>query len=120
MTTARTESIQTAQYLYCANSPEVMAVTNAWYAVGVGASYNQLNLMSISGQNYICTSSAYTVIHQPTGITSTLWLKLVVNPLQQSTHQVLRQKEIMVQFIFTQICMGLQDVLQRFQLFPYL
>jgi len=70
---ARTASIQAATDLYCANSPVVMAVTNAWYAVGVGTIYNQLNLMSISGQSYICTSSAYTVIHQPTGITSTLW-----------------------------------------------
>ncbi|MGN6800968.1 MAG: M4 family metallopeptidase [Ginsengibacter sp.] len=70
---ARNAMITAATDLYCSNSPEVMAVTNAWYAVGVGAIYNQLNLMSVSGQNYICTSSAYTVIHQPTGITSTLW-----------------------------------------------
>lgn len=70
---ARAESIQAATDLYCANSPEVAAVTNAWYAVGVGTSYSYLNLMSISGQNYICISNSYTVIHQPTGITSTLW-----------------------------------------------
>jgi len=69
----RDATIDAATVLYCANSPEVMAVTNAWYAVGVGSVYNQLNLMSISGQNYICTSSAYTVIHQPSGISSMVW-----------------------------------------------
>jgi Zn-dependent metalloprotease len=71
--TARTASIQAATDLYCANSPEVMAVTNAWYAVGVGAVYNSLNAMKISGPSYICTSGSYNVINEPTGITSTLW-----------------------------------------------
>jgi Zn-dependent metalloprotease len=70
---ARNAMVTAATDLFCANSPEVMAVTNAWYAVGVGAIYNQLNLMSISGLPYICTSGTYSVIHQPTGITSTVW-----------------------------------------------
>jgi bacillolysin len=36
---ARTGSIQAAVDLYGAASPEVIATTNAWYAVGVGAAY---------------------------------------------------------------------------------
>jgi hypothetical protein len=38
--TARTFAIQSAVDLYGAGSPEVIATTNAWYAVGVGAAYN--------------------------------------------------------------------------------
>ena len=37
---ARTYSIQSATELYGADSPEVIATTNAWYAVGVGAAYS--------------------------------------------------------------------------------
>ena len=69
----RDAMITAATVLYCANSPEVMAVTNAWYAVGVGAVYNSLNVMSVSGPSYICTSGTYTVINKPAGINSTLW-----------------------------------------------
>ncbi|MEZ4892512.1 MAG: HYR domain-containing protein [Saprospiraceae bacterium] len=36
---ARTGAIQAATDLYGANSPEVVSVTNAWHAVGVGAPY---------------------------------------------------------------------------------
>lgn len=36
---ARTGAIQAATDLYGAGSPEVIATTNAWYAVGVGAAY---------------------------------------------------------------------------------
>ena len=36
---ARTGSIQSAIDLYGAGTPEVIATTNAWYAVGVGAAY---------------------------------------------------------------------------------
>lgn len=36
---ARTQSIIAAQELYCAGSLEERAVTNAWYAVGVGAAH---------------------------------------------------------------------------------
>jgi len=70
--TARTLSIQAATDLFCANSPEVKAVTNAWYAVGVGAAYSG-NVMSIAGPTYICTNATYSVINKPSGITSTLW-----------------------------------------------
>ena len=37
---ARTYGIQAAEDLYGADSPEVIAVTNAWYAVNVGDAYN--------------------------------------------------------------------------------
>jgi bacillolysin len=37
---ARTYTIQAATDLYGAGSPQVMATTNAWYAVGVGAAYS--------------------------------------------------------------------------------
>jgi Zn-dependent metalloprotease/chitodextrinase len=37
---ARTYSIQSATELYGAGSAEVIATTNAWYAVGVGAAYS--------------------------------------------------------------------------------
>lgn len=37
---ARTYAIQSATELYGAGSAEVIATTNAWYAVGVGAAYN--------------------------------------------------------------------------------
>jgi bacillolysin len=37
---ARTGAIQAATDLYGAGSPEVIATTNAWYAVGVGAAYS--------------------------------------------------------------------------------
>ncbi|MEQ9209686.1 MAG: M4 family metallopeptidase, partial [Pseudomonadales bacterium] len=36
----RTFAIQSAKDLYGADSPEEIAVTNAWYAVGVGAAYS--------------------------------------------------------------------------------
>jgi len=37
---ARNASIAVASSLYCASSPEVIAVTNAWYAVNVGEEYS--------------------------------------------------------------------------------
>jgi Zn-dependent metalloprotease len=40
---ARTYGIQSATDLYGAGSPEVIATTNAFYAVGVGSAYGVLN-----------------------------------------------------------------------------
>lgn len=71
-TDARTAMISAATDLYCANSPEVIAVTNAWYAVGVGAAYSG-NAMSVSGLSSFCTTATYTAINQPTGVTSLVW-----------------------------------------------
>lgn len=64
--------IQAAKSLFCANSNEVKAVTNAWYAVGVGNSYSG-SIAYISGSDRICTSQTYYVINPPSGITSTSW-----------------------------------------------
>ena len=69
---ARTAMITAATDLFCANSPEVAAVTNAWYAVGVGAAYSG-SVMSASGPPSICTTGSYSVINQPTGISSLVW-----------------------------------------------
>ena len=40
---ARNATIQVASSIYCGNSPEVEAVTNAWYAVNVGEAYVAAN-----------------------------------------------------------------------------
>jgi bacillolysin len=50
---ARNATIEAASSIYCANSPEVIAVTNAWYAVNVGEIYttiqNDIALQTITG-----------------------------------------------------------------------
>ncbi|WP_136668197.1 M4 family metallopeptidase [Flavobacterium sp. H122] len=52
---ARNATIAVASSLYCATSPEVMAVTNAWYAVNVGGAFvaptNDVALKSLTGGN---------------------------------------------------------------------
>jgi Zn-dependent metalloprotease len=69
---ARTLSIQAAIDLFCNNSQEVASVTNAWYAVGVGAQYTG-TVPSISGAQYICSvPQTYTLLNQPAG-TSKTW-----------------------------------------------
>ncbi len=70
-TDARTALLNSAIDLYCANSPEVASVINAWYAVGVGT--QAAGGMSISGSNSICNTSTYSAINEPTGITSLVW-----------------------------------------------
>ena len=70
--TCRSLSIQAATTLFGANSCEVKAVIDAWFAVGVGAAYNGTLGMSISGPNNFCTtSSSYTISGLPTGATVT-------------------------------------------------
>ena len=58
---ARIATIAVASSLYCANSPEVMAVTNAWYAVNVGEQYiaatNDVSLESITNVSSITCGS---------------------------------------------------------------
>ncbi|MEO8516127.1 MAG: M4 family metallopeptidase [Flavobacterium sp.] len=61
---ARNGSIAVASSLYCATSPEVQAVTKAWYAVNVGADYvglaNDVSIKSILGGNSsVACGSAY-------------------------------------------------------------
>ena len=48
---ARTGAIQAAEDLYGAGSAEVIATTNAWYAVGVGGAYGTISYCSSSGGN---------------------------------------------------------------------
>ncbi len=69
---ARNTTIQAATELYCASSPEVLAVTNAWYAVGVGGAANFV-AMSVYGPAFICSTSTYQVPNQPTGVASLVW-----------------------------------------------
>lgn len=51
--TARTASIQSAQDIYGANTPEVNAVINAWCAVGIGTAPT----VTVSGGGIFCTSA---------------------------------------------------------------
>lgn len=54
---ARNGAIQAAKDLYGAGSPEEIATTNAWYAVGVGAAYNGGG----GGGSEYCTSQGNSV-----------------------------------------------------------
>ena len=71
-TLARTHTIEAARYLYGNNSPEIVAVTNAWHAVGVGDRY-PITLIRIGN---LCSGSTLTfnVISLPFGAT-TVWSK---------------------------------------------
>ncbi|MDH6358394.1 M4 family metallopeptidase [Parabacteroides sp. PF5-9] len=64
---ARTHTITAATNLYGATSKEVIAVTNAWHAVGVGDSYP----LTIVGPSMIggTTSSSYTINYVPANAT---------------------------------------------------
>lgn len=63
-TDARNATIAVASTLYCASSPEVIAVTNAWMAVNVGAAYvgqtNDVALKTISGTSAVSCGAAYS------------------------------------------------------------
>ncbi len=50
---ARLSGIQSAIDLYGVNSPEVIATTNAFYAVGVGPAYSVPNLNYCASQSYL-------------------------------------------------------------------
>ncbi len=50
--TARTNMIDAAIDLFGDNSPEVVAVTNSWYAVGVGSSFSCDDWTTIFDENY--------------------------------------------------------------------
>jgi Zn-dependent metalloprotease len=63
----RTATILAAQALYGSGSCAEIAVTNAWYAVGVGALYTSSSTPIISGPNFICSSENYTVSNIPSG-----------------------------------------------------
>ncbi|WP_130734749.1 M4 family metallopeptidase [Flavobacterium sp. J27] len=62
---ARNATITVANSLYCANSPEAIAVTNAWFAVNVGGEYiaatDDVAIQSINTPETIsCESSSIT------------------------------------------------------------
>ncbi len=63
----RSASISAAQTLYGSCSPEVEAVTRAWYAVGVGANYTSGSVASITGTASVCTGGATTLANATTG-----------------------------------------------------
>lgn len=52
---ARDATIAVAGSLYCGSGPEVLAVTNAWFAVNIGTSFqaytNEINLKDVSSNN---------------------------------------------------------------------
>lgn len=63
----RNATLQVADDLYCPNSPEVIAVTNSWYAVNVGEQYvgypTDVALKSITGSlNVACGASVNPTI----------------------------------------------------------
>lgn len=61
---ARNATLAVANALYCASSPEVIAVTNAWMAVNVGSAYvgytNDVTVKSIVGQTNVACGSSYS------------------------------------------------------------
>ena len=67
---ARNGAIFAAEYLYGANSQDVISVTNAWYAVGVGSEYATItgNDFVYNSSNYVlnnATASSWTLTTQP-------------------------------------------------------
>ncbi len=67
----RTMSIQAAIDLYGAGSCDEIAVTKAWYAVGIGSNYN--TTLTINGDDFVCSTSSnsYIVTGLPAGATVT-------------------------------------------------
>ena len=59
---ARVASIAVASSLYCANSAETIAVTNAWFAVNVGNEYSEqpfdVSLISVTGMTVVGCDTA--------------------------------------------------------------
>ena len=62
---ARNATIAVASSIYCANSPEVISVTNAWYAVNVGEEFaeaaDDVSLMSITNNTEVgCDAGTFS------------------------------------------------------------
>ena len=68
---ARVGAIQAAQDLFGACAPEVIAVTNAWYAVGVGAQYSATVTASFTASATSSCSLPFTVNFTNTSINAT-------------------------------------------------
>jgi Zn-dependent metalloprotease/uncharacterized protein YjdB len=63
----RSASISAAQTLYGSCSPEVEAVTRAWYAVGVGSNYTSGTVTAITGSSSVCTGATTTLSNATSG-----------------------------------------------------
>ncbi len=63
----RTASITAATTLYGSCSPEVEAVTKAWYAVGVGANYTGGSIAAITGTGTVCISATTILANATSG-----------------------------------------------------
>ncbi|MES2543754.1 MAG: M4 family metallopeptidase [Bacteroidota bacterium] len=61
---ARLATLAVAGSLYCASSPEFIAVTNAWYAVNVGEEYvgvpDDINLKTVAGNTSVGCNGAFS------------------------------------------------------------
>lgn len=70
----RNATIQVANELYCPSSPEVIAVTNSWYAVNVGPEYlgftNDLGVKSLEGNLNITSGVSNPVVKIENGGTA--------------------------------------------------
>ena len=77
-TDARTAMINAATDLYKEGSQEVISVTNAWYAVGVGEKYK--SPYTISGPDIVCSGSSglFIINNFPAGATVT-WTSPFIN-----------------------------------------
>lgn len=69
--TMRATSITVATTLYGSCSAEVIAVTKAWYAVGVGANFTATAPSAISGTAAVCNGLTTTLSSSPSGGTWT-------------------------------------------------
>lgn len=66
----RNATILSARELFGAGSCQEVAVSNAWFAVGVGSAFFPSNV-SISGPAVICSSETYTLVNAPSGVNLT-------------------------------------------------
>jgi hypothetical protein len=67
---ARSASITAATNLFGTNSCEVINVTNAWHAVGVGAPFQYSNV-TITGPSIVCSTGANFNVNNPPNTTIT-------------------------------------------------
>ncbi|RYE26635.1 MAG: hypothetical protein EOP45_03615 [Sphingobacteriaceae bacterium] len=65
---ARTATISAATDIFGSGSCQVINVTNAWYAVGVGSPYSNTSY-SIVGSNEVCSSGNFYIFGLPSGAT---------------------------------------------------
>jgi bacillolysin len=68
----RTSMINAAKALFCDNSAEVKAVTDAWYAVGVGPAYSGSAIMDVAASSLVCSGGSVTLNNVPSG-TAVTW-----------------------------------------------